>query len=151
MRSQAVLKNKNFGFTIVELLIVIGLLGVVISMGLTVNIDFYSREVRSSEHITLVSLLHRARSNAMNNVNFSNHGVHIEDHAYTTFSATPYDANNPNNQTINGNPNFIISGLDEVIFEKVSGNTENAGTIIIEDTNGIEKIITIHANGLIDW
>jgi prepilin-type N-terminal cleavage/methylation domain-containing protein len=150
MKLQAISKNK-LGFTIIEVLIVIGLLGVIAGMGLTIDLNFYTREIRSSEHITLISLLHRARSNAMNNVSYSDHGIHIENHTYTIFSEMPYDSSNLSNQIINANPNFIITGLNEVIFEKMSGNTENVGTVNIVDVNGNEKIINIQANGLIDW
>ena len=151
MKSLIISKNKIRGFTLIEILIVIALIGFIISLGNVVNIDFYSREVRLSEQATLISILQKARSDAMNNIHTTSHGVHIDNDTYTFFEGTNYNSNESTNQAIKRNPNITISGLENIVFEQLSGNTENTGTIILEDTNNIEKFINIKANGLIDW
>ncbi len=151
MKSLIISKNKIRGFTLIEILIVITLIGFIISLGSVVNIDFYNREIRLSEQATLISILQKARSDAMNNIHATSHGVHIENNTYTIFEGTTYNPNESSNQTIERNPNIIISGLQDVVFKQLSGNTENTGTIILKDPNNLERYINIKANGLIDW
>lgn len=151
MKSPTILKNKKSGFTLIEILITITLIGIVVGLGSVVNIDFYSREIRISEQATLVSILQKARSDAMNNINATPHGVHIGNTAYVIFHSQSYDPNETDNQTIERNPNITTTGLQDIVFEQLSGNTENTGTIILKDPNDLEKSITIKANGLIEW
>ena len=151
MKSLTTSRTNKDGFTLIEILITLALVGVVIAFGSVVNLDFYTREDRLNEQTTLESILQKARSDAMNNVNATNHGIHIESGAYIIFDSNPYDPSEPNNQIIERNPNIIISGLQNIVFKQLSGNTEDAGTIILKDTNNIEKFISIQTNGLINW
>lgn len=151
MKSLIVLKNKNSGFTLIEILLVIGLLSVVIATGAFADINFYNQEIRISEQAILISILQKARNESMNNIHNSPHGIHIQNNTYVLFYSMPYDENETSNQTIQRNPNITITGLEEIIFEQLSGNTQNTGTIAMKDEVGVEKLIFISSNGLIDW
>lgn len=149
MKSLTVLKSKC-GFTLIEILVVMSIVAILLVAGFFVSFDSYNRESISAEHTALVSTLEKARSRAMNNINQSRHGVHIEDDSYVVFREFPYNPIESTNEEIPRNSNIIISGLDEVIFEQLSGETNDDGTITL--TEGPRtKNIEISENGLINW
>lgn len=151
MKSQTASKDKtNSGFSMIEVLISIAIASIIFLAGYFTNIESFSRELLISEHLTLVSVLQKARNSAMNNIYASVHGVHVEDDAYVIFRVTPYDVNEPTNEEIPRNEKVTISGLDEVIFSQLSGEPDRAGEFNLSD--GIRtKKINIIRGGLIDW
>ncbi len=151
MKSPTALKGRqSSGFSMIEVLIAIAIASIIFLAGYFTNIESFSRELLISEHLTLVSVLQKARNSAMNNIYASPHGVHIEDDSYVIFRVTPYDINEPTNEEIYRNEKIAISGLDEVVFTQLSGEPDNTGTFTLSD--GVRtKQIKIFKGGLIDW
>ena len=150
MTSRIVSKDKTEGFTLIEILVVMGVVGVFLALGAFVDIKSIGRQSLSAEEATLVSVLERARSRAMNNIFASRHGVHLEDDSYVIFREFPYDSDNDSNESIVRNENISFSGPDEVIFEQLSGNSENPGEIVLDDGENTQAV-RIFGSGLIDW
>jgi hypothetical protein len=100
----------------------------------------------------LVSTLQKARSRAMNNVEQTKHGVHIENELdyYFIFKGDTYNPNDSTNEKIPREEKIILSGLTNIVFKQLSGNA-NEGNITLTDTGGKQKTIIISENGLIDW
>lgn len=161
MKSQTVYTNK--GFTLVEILVVIGLIGMVLTIGSLVNLNMFTRELSYSEVDTLVGVLQNARNRAMNNINAMPHGVHYEDGnaSYVIFEGNTYDGDGievprpMEGGEVNTNVNITMDGDEEfnIVFAQLSGevNGSDTGTILIDNTSGIDKGIIISENGLIDW
>ncbi|MDP2788459.1 MAG: prepilin-type N-terminal cleavage/methylation domain-containing protein [bacterium] len=151
MKLQITLKDKNQnGFTLIEVLITMAVISLLFFAGYFVSVDSFSRELIISEHLTLVSVLQKARNRAMNNINTSRHGVYIENDLYIIFRKFPHNSNEPTNEKIQRNNNINISGLNEVIFSQLSGESGNTGDIFLDDGMRTKKI-TIKKGGLIDW
>ncbi len=153
------LAYTNRGFTLIEILVVMGIVGILFVAGSFMDIGSIGRSLRASEHATLISILQTARGRAMNNIYASAHGVHVEDDEYVLFREFPYSESESTNEAFPRNENVTISAtanlLDaddeiEVVFEQLSGEPENTGDITVEDTVP-PKEIRILANGLIDW
>lgn len=155
MKSQVASINK--GFTLIEILVVIGLVALVLGIGAVTNVSFYTRELRASEQTTFVAVLEKARSRAMNNIYGSKHGLHIKPESYVLFYKFPYNDAEPTNEAIPRNPNITITSTDthltdnEVIFNQLSGETEDVGIFTMQDTSGKTKTVEIQENGLIIW
>jgi len=78
------------GFTLVEIILVLGLLTMLGGFGLFISMDFYrSYSLRASRN-TLISTLHKARSQAISNIDQAPHGIRIESNQYTVFEGPTY-------------------------------------------------------------
>src|SRR5258706_4507626 len=69
--------RQSKGFTLVEIAIVIILLMTIISLGLFISFDFYKNFAFRSEKSTIISILQKARSQSLNNIDEVRHGVHF--------------------------------------------------------------------------
>jgi prepilin-type N-terminal cleavage/methylation domain-containing protein len=140
------------GFTLVEILVTLAILTTILAIGALANINLFRQEQVLKEEMILVSTLHKARNRAMNNVNQTKHGVHIENGLdyYLIFKGDTYNSNDSTNEIIPREEKIISSGLTDIVFEQLSGNA-NEGNITLTDTGGKQKTIIISENGLIDW
>jgi len=128
------------GFTLIEILVVVGMITLLFAAGAFIDSSNFGRELLASERATLVSVLQKARSRAMNNVGAEEHNVTLDSDNYLL----------DGDETIERNENIEIAGLDDITFEQLSGETEDIGEIILSD--GIRsKTITVHGGGLIEW
>lgn len=150
--------SKRDGFTLVEILVVMGMLAMIFVIGSLVNINFYTRELTSSEETTLIGILQKARSRSMNNLHQSSHGIHFDESEenYVLFRGTEYIPDADTNETVPRNPNIDIDpSSGDVVFEQLSGNLVSTSseeiTLTLSDNSGRTKEINIKANGLIDW
>ncbi len=142
-----VIYKINKGFTLIEVLVVIGLLIILLGAVVLADPSYVTRQVSRSEVATVVSALQKARSQSMNNIGQKPHGVYFDDaNDYVIFSGT-YDPGNANNIKLEkGTTVTITSAPEKIIFEQISGNT-NAETVVFSDG----KEIKINQFGLIEW
>lgn len=145
----------NRGFTLIEIVVVIAILGMILVFGLITTMDSFKRSTLQTEQSTLVSALEKARSRAMNNINESKWGVCFLTPNYVIFQGTTC-APASTNELISANAN--IANLSDfsnpakfpaIIFSQLSGNTTGA---TIHMTDGIKSAITtINYEGTINW
>lgn len=147
-------KRRNrllFGFSIMELLIVVAIVLMLSGLGGFVGLDFYRSYVMNSERDTLISLLMRARNMAQTNINQASHGVYMTGTAYTVFQGDSYASRNIiYDETINMNPSVSASGLREVVFERLDGGTGNSGDIVLSNKNR-SITVSLNSEGRINW
>lgn len=145
------------GFTYIEILIVMALVGVIASFTMAFGIGSIARSSVTQERDLFVTLLLRgARAEAIANAGETAHGIYIDNsnHRYQLFQGTHYSASDPNNREVKYTSDHISitpSNGNEILFEQRSGNvTVGAGTIML--TNGeATQVISINAVGQIDW
>lgn len=144
--------NKIKGFTLVEILVTLAILTTILAIGAFANINLFRQEQVLREQMILVSVLQKARNKAMNNIDQDKHSVHIENgnSFYVIFTGDNYEQNNTTNELIPRENKIILSGLQNVTFDQLSGNA-NEGEILLTDLGGKIKKITITKNGLINW
>ena len=87
------------GFSMLEMLVVVGMFFLLAGFGLVVNMDAYRSTDFRSERDLFVALLQRARSQSMSNMCAGSvcedglpHGVHIEADRYVAFQGGVYNA-----------------------------------------------------------
>lgn len=143
--------GKYSGFTLVEITIVLAIMAGLATIGLIVGVDSYSRYNFHSEKDTVVSMLQKARSAAINNIGESWHGVYFGDSANIILfqgQGATKDYTHRNlafDFKIEKSTVVSYSGTSEIVFDQLSGNT-SSGTVTINSAN-----ITINNEGGIDW
>ncbi len=143
--------KKQGGFTLIEIVIVIAILAVVFSFGLFISLDFYKNYSFGSEKNVIVSVLQKARSQSLNNINQTKHGVRFDTNGYALFEG-PTFTGSTNTFTIPSGYNTTVSVVPagDIIFDQLSGTTSAAKTVTVT-SNGKSYTITINREGRIDW
>lgn len=137
------------GFTLIEVLVVIGIIIGLFAIGALVDSSSIGRQSLSSVESTLVSVLQKARSRAMNNIAETSHGVFIDSDKFVLFQGGSYDSGESTNEEISRSDAVAVTGLDEIIFTPLSGEATD-GTITL--TQGVQsREIEILEDGLINW
>ncbi len=142
----------------VEIVIVIAIIGIIMSLGLVLSMDSFRGYYFRGERSMIVSVLTRARSQAMANYNGTTHGACYDatNKNYVIFQGT-YSASSPTNETITGNKSMNIATTSSLFscsnggikFSQLSGNA-TPDTFAISD--GLKYgVIEINTEGAINW
>lgn len=150
---------KNRGFTLVELLIVIGMIAMLGSVMLFIDLNSYRGDSFRAERSSIVTLLGQARIDALNNVSQEPHGLAFypadAPDSYVLFAGTSYAASAPATRQPYKSAYKISFGAgspSEIVFEQLNGNSNFAGTVTLKDPNrDFSYDITINHEGGIGW
>jgi prepilin-type N-terminal cleavage/methylation domain-containing protein len=148
----------NKGFTLTEMMIVIGLIGMIASMSMFIDINSYRGDAFRSEISNLGIALQTARADALNNINQKKHGVAIYPSGfdgYVIFEGNSYATRDPaRDETIKSNYRitFAPASPTEIVFDQLSGNASYDGDInLIDSERSMTAIISINHEGKISW
>jgi len=142
----------------IEILVVMGLMTIVASVALIMNLDNYKSYLFSSDRDTIISVLQKARSQATSNVCLGTctdgipHGVHFQSNQYVIFQGLSFNAADPLNEVIKtNNASLTIAGINDIVFGQLSGSASPTGSLTIQDQSGHSATININSEGRIDW
>lgn len=155
-------KKLSGGMTLIEILVVIGILAIVAGFSLATNLDSFRGYSFRDERDTLVNNLQRVRGMSINNIckgvcglGGLPHGIHFENGKYTLFQGGAYVVSEPANEVVEIKPAIQIAGLTDVIFTQLSGNATvnpvGVWNITVTDNANHTSIITINSEGRITW
>jgi len=154
MKSPSTL-TRNSGFTLIELIIVMGIMGLLATFGIIIGTDTYARYSFHSEAENAVSLLQKARSEAINNIGESSHGVYFADSPnLVLFQGSSYVPGNPEDLKIEKSKTASYSDTctnNSVVFSQLSGDTTPCTVTVSSANAAAPTIITINSEGGIDW
>ncbi|MEK7613724.1 MAG: type II secretion system protein [Patescibacteria group bacterium] len=141
------------GFSLFEVLIVIGILGVVALFTVGIDTRSISRSTASAESTVLLQMLIHARSRAMNNEYQMPHGVYVDANNFVLFRGNSYDplaaGNEPTPRSTQVSISIPPAVPFEVVFTQLSGTT-SAQTVKL--ASGVDSVdIDIKETGAIAW
>lgn len=146
------------GFTFIELIIVVGLIGILLTFSMAVSFSSISRSSVIQERDLFVALLLTGtRAKAIANVNQTSHGIHIDNanNRYILFEGTTFSPSATTNRiTPYTNPNITIHNTavgDDIIFAQLSGNVlAGVGTLTFAVGSTTQEV-EINSAGRINW
>lgn len=142
------------GFTLIEVLVVIGILMMIIGLGLLVSFDSYRGYLFRSERSVVVAVLERARSKAMNNIHQCSWGARYDSAQkqyiiYNT-ACTPAAMDETKNETIPAGGSAEVLGFNPIVFNQLSGAAAPM-TITIKAAGHADENVEINSEGRINW
>ena len=141
--------DKNFGFTIFELLIVFGIFAILAAIGVPIGLNFYLSYQFDAEYELLISLLQNARNLAMVNRNESDHGLFLDTDEFVIFQGSSYSSRVASgDRSFPRASNISIGGLSEIVFSALSGNASASTTYSLSDGTIIRDLY-INSEGLV--
>lgn len=143
------LRKSGAGFTAIEILIGVVVVGIVFSVAYGPLRSFRDAQVLASDTENILSLLKEARSQTVFSKNSSQYGVHFESGRAILFQGAVFGEPNANNKEFLLNSNLSISnwslngGGQEVVFKRLTGGTDQFGTVTAALKNNPSKVKTI--------
>lgn len=146
------------GFTFIEILIAISILVLISTIVLTSVRVYVQSQALSGAAVSVAGLLADARTRTLSGNGGEHYGVHFEADAVTLFLGTSYSAGAVGNEVTLLDERVTLSdislgGGSDVVFEKLTGGTDDAGTVTVELVSDAsrQKVITIQGTGLISY
>lgn len=144
--------QQQSGFTLIEILVVLGIFIFIASFALVVSMDSYHGYNFRTEQDLLLGVLQKARSQAVANVNQKPHGVFLDASStqYTLFQGTDYSHRDTSFDLVfKGNSGYSLSGTTSTVFTQLSGTTTPATVTLDDHTHPIFNIC-INSEGQIN-
>lgn len=147
--------NMNYiskrGFTLIEALLVIGLLSLIAVLGIPFYQSFQTQSQLDSASLTILQALHTARIESLSGKNNTDHGVHIETHRIVSFIGSAYVPNDPQNFVVDLPNAITLSSAfgPDVIFARRTGEAQQTGTVSLSALSTTHTF-SIHEQGTVD-
>lgn len=147
--------KKSRGVTFLELIIAVGILGMLLTVIMPSFLNFRRNSILNTETQEVITIINKARLSAMSSKGDMKYGVHLESGKIVLFPGTTYTAGASRNEehildgvltlstiTVNG-------GGSNVVFEKITGATsQNATTTLLVTGSTASTTIVIHPTGI---
>lgn len=140
---------KRNGFTLIEVIVAIAVAAAISSVAF---IGYSSMSVGSELKTTafkVTDVLNLARQRTLASLAASNYGVHFEQGQFILFKGAIYDPLDPDNifyplaDSLEISEIVLNGGGSEVVFNRITGETANAGTVKIQVQNDSSRFKTI--------
>ena len=138
------------GITIIEILLVIGISGVLIYLTLPMGIDFYNYQQLNTSVKGVIQALRTAQLKAISQEADSSYGVYLTNDNYTLFKGDLYSTRDQSQDEVFDLPIIVdVGGLNAVVFSKLEGRPNPPGNIELK-SGETTAIININEMGTIN-
>ncbi|MDP2637011.1 MAG: prepilin-type N-terminal cleavage/methylation domain-containing protein [bacterium] len=144
---------RQKGLTFIEILVVIGILGVILLLSLPA-LRFFEREKNlegTAEKV--LATLEEAKSNTVSSKGESSWGVSFTSAGYTFFKGSTFETRDPafdKTETLPSSLEFSTVALEdnEAVFAKLTGFPLNEGSVVLREKASAEELqLYVNANG----
>lgn len=147
--------QQNKGFTLIEILIVITILGV---MALMIGFSYLTLLTHTnvdSANQSVYSIIKKAQDDALNNLaGYSQYGIEFQTNQITLFPGNNYSATNSTNNVYYFPPEVTLYNLtptdnNPIIFNSVNGQLTNSGVSFDIGNSSYFVLMNINNNGAV--
>jgi prepilin-type N-terminal cleavage/methylation domain-containing protein len=145
------MRNEQ-GFTLIEMLLSVGLISVIVGISLPIYASFQTRNDLEITTQTIASMFRRAQTYARGTSGDSQWGVAVQTGSATLFKGATFASRDATyDETTSISPATNISGLGEVIFAKLTAAPSTTGSITLTSNTNDTRTITINGKGMVDY
>lgn len=145
------MKNRRAGFTAIELLLSVALIGLLAGLSAPVYQTVQNRNELEVATISLAQALRRAHTLSIAVEGDSSWGVSLSSGTITLFKGTTYATRDSAFDEVTSiNSGITVSGTSEYVFEKFTGEPIAGETILI-GVHGATTTITVNEKGTIGY
>ena len=121
-------------FTLIEILLVVGILAILGSLALSLGLDFYKAQQLNVHTEGIIQSLRKAQMKAMSMENDSNFGVFLTNDSFVLFKGDSYAGRDIQYDEVTSLPQILtVSGIQEVVFSKFEGTPSITGNIVLSN------------------
>lgn len=144
--------QKNGGFTFIEIILVVALIGITAGISIPVYQSFQTRNDLEISGITIAQTLRRAQILSQAVDGDMSWGVNVEVGNIILFKGESFSLRDTKFDEVFSMPTSIsVSGLEEIVFEKFTGEPQNTGTTTLTSINNEKRSININSKGTISY
>ena len=145
-------KYKKRGFTLVEVIVVIAIFAVFSSISIFSYSGFKNRNILNIAAYDTIDAMRHAQGNAQKMKKDSQWGVKVFSDKVVIFKGTTYASRDTAfDQNLDFPEQIDVSGSTEIVFDKITGWTDDVGTTTVTGTDGSSKQIFINEKGTITY
>ena len=143
------------GFTLVEILIAVGIIGLVSTLVIIPLASFRDSALLDGAAEEILALLHEARARTVSSDGASRYGVYLESDKIVLFKGGTFLVGDLNNKEVLLHNRLTISNISlagsgtSVLFKRLTGATANNGTVTISlvADNSRQRVIMVSVAG----
>lgn len=144
--------RRDNGFTLIEMLLSVGIISLLVGASLPVYASFQTRNDLEITTQNIVRMLRRAQTYARAGNGDSQWGVAVQAGSATLFKGAAFASRD----TAYDEPAAIssvtsVSGLGEIVFAKLSAAPSTTGSITLLTTTNDTRTITINGKGVVNY
>ncbi|HEX7963500.1 MAG TPA: type II secretion system protein [Candidatus Saccharimonadales bacterium] len=140
------------GFTLIEMLLSVTIIGMLSGMSIPVYESFVRRNDLDLAAQTIASTLRRAETYARNQNSDDAWSVEVQTDTVTLFEGTNFAGRDTTNDETYSLPDSVTpSGLSEVQFAKFSATPNTTGSITLTSSTNDTRTVTVNAKGMVDY
>ena len=145
--------KQTSGFTLIEVLLSVAIIGLITGMSLPVLASFNDRNDLDLTAQSIASQLRRAQTYTRGINGDSQWGVRAQNGSATLFKGSSYAARDTSyDEPTTISSSIAVTGLSDLLFAKLDGTPSATGTITLTNTNTNEtRTITINAKGMVSY
>lgn len=139
------------GFTLMELLLVIALIGIVSGLTIPILISYQKKAILASDTFSVAESIRRAQTLARSSAEDDAWSARIDGASMVIYKGTNYGTrDNSFDEPTSISVSLSTSGVTEFNFEKLSGITADVGTLIIANDDE-QKGVSVNEKGLVTY
>lgn len=140
---------KKRGFTLFEILLVVALLGIMAALIPTVYVRLFTDTSVDTAIKTYKTTVRRAQTLALSGEGGDGWGVYITTGSATIFKGGSYAGRDTSfDEVYETSGSVVVSGIQEVTFEKITGSASGTGATIFSPSIGAPQSVTVNSKGV---
>ena len=139
-------------FTLMEVMLTLAIIALLAGISMPLFNSFHARTDLDVAASAVASGLRRANTRARAQEGDTSWGLYVQTGTITTFQGASYASRTSGlDETYTIANNITPSGVQEVVFDKFTGETSDTGTITLTSSSGEAQTITVNGKGMVEY
>lgn len=140
------------GFTLLETVLSVALISLIATIGIPIYQSFQNRNDLDIAAVTFVQSSRRAQVLSGTVEGDSSWGVRADTGSITLFKGDDFTGRDVDfDETFTISDTIVVSGMQEITFERFTGDPNNTGTLTLESVNNESRNVTVNEKGTIEY